>query len=79
MVENNFDYMHNQLHAGDNIRYNPNGKFSNDKLWHTNSEGKYWCGNWYSRTPSELLEECTTTIRDLLLNHPDLINKRDGK
>ena len=43
-------------------------------LWVSDSDGKYWCGHWYHRTPKQLLDECTTTIRDLLLQHPELMN-----
>lgn len=43
-------------------------------LWHTDSKSLYWCGNWYHRTPLELLKECQATIVDLIQNHPELIN-----
>lgn len=62
-----YDYSEygNQLHAGTS---------SNDghALWHTDSEGRYWCGQWHYRTPEELLLECQTTICDLIKNHPRL-------
>jgi hypothetical protein len=59
------DYNNVQLHAG----YSEKRK---SKIWHTDSKGKYWCGNWNLRTPSELFEECKSTIKDLLKNHPEL-------
>jgi hypothetical protein len=36
--------------------------------------GKYWTGNWRKVTPEQLLEECFTTIEQLLENHPELID-----
>jgi hypothetical protein len=57
------------LHAGDG----PNGK----KLWHKwDSDDGYWSGSWHHRTPEQLLHECETTIKDLLINHPELQNKQ---
>jgi hypothetical protein len=41
-------------------------------LFHTDSVGKYWCGYTHSRTPLELLNECQSTIEDLVKNHPHL-------
>lgn len=58
-----------QLHAG-------NSTLDRDKsLWHTDSDGKYWCGHWHHRTPLQLLHECQTTIADLVENHPELKSK----
>ena len=42
------------------------------KIWHTDSNGEYWMGNLYHRTPKQLLRECLSTIRDLLINHPGI-------
>ena len=25
-----------------------------DSLWHSDSDGKFWCGDWYHRTPKQL-------------------------
>ena len=71
MVDSNYDYSKfgNQLHVGISTLH----KDKIESLWHTDSEGKYWCGCWHHRTPKELLDECTSTIRDLLLNHPELL------
>lgn len=76
MVAKNHDYSKfgGQIYAGDNAHSKDPIPVMN-KLWATDSEGLYWCGSWYHRTPLELLNECTSTIRDLLLNHPELINK----
>lgn len=65
------DYKKEQIHAGKR-QNKTNIKGLGDGLWHTDSEGKYWCGNWYYRTPKQLLEECRSTIADLLVNHPEL-------
>lgn len=56
------------LHHQDNVG---TGRYGS--IWHLNSEGVYWSGDWSHRTPQELLNECTSTIRDLLLNHPELV------
>jgi hypothetical protein len=42
------------------------------KLWHTDTEGKYWSGDMHHREPQQLLDECWSTIRDLLRRHPEL-------
>jgi hypothetical protein len=55
----------NQKHAGIS-------SMNGNTLWHTNSEGLYWCGHWYERTPLQLLNECETTILDLLKDYPEL-------
>jgi hypothetical protein len=47
--------------------------FPPPNLWHLDDNGLYWCGDWYHRTPKQLLDECTTTIRDLIMNHPELL------
>jgi len=62
-----YDYSEygNQLHAGTSSK-------DGHALWHTDSEGRYWCGQWHYRTPEELLLECQTTICDLIKNHPRL-------
>jgi hypothetical protein len=74
--ENDYGKFGNQLHAGDCANPSEYAKEHDMvKVWHTDSKGLYWCGNWYHRTPRELLDECTSTIRDLILNHPDLINR----
>jgi hypothetical protein len=52
------DISDGQKHFGTHAK---NGK----SLWHTNEKGLLWCGSWYYRTPSELLEECESTARDL--------------
>ena len=78
MVDKNYEYgkFGNQLSAGDLQKlsswYLEKYPDMKQKVWYTNSNGLYWCGNWYSRTPKELLIECQTTIRDLLNNHPEL-------
>lgn len=55
----------NQLHVGED-------QTKTDKaVWHTDTDGKYWCGLWYHRTPEQLFNECMTTLRDLMINHPD--------
>lgn len=59
-----FSKFGNQLHAG--IRED------GDSLWHTDSKGLYWSGYVGHRTPSQLLNECITTIKDLMVNHPEL-------
>ena len=64
-----------QLHAGTHS----DGR----NLWHSDDEGKtYWRGNWGKCTPAQLLNECVTTMRDLLVQHPDLVRSnarmRDG-
>ncbi len=59
------DFNKEQIHAG----YSEKRKST---IWHTDSKGEYWCGDWHHRTPSELLEECKSTIIDLLINHPEL-------
>jgi hypothetical protein len=56
-----------QLHVGKDGRGGKRGK-----IWHTDSNGLYWMGDVYHRTPKQLLQECLSTIRDLLINHPDL-------
>ncbi len=55
-----------QLHAGD-------GHFG--KIWHTSRDGTYWTGDMSHSTAAELLQECMSTMRDLLLDHPELTNK----
>lgn len=54
-----------QLHAGVS-------SLDGDTLWHTDDNGLYWCGHWHHRTPTQLLNECRTTIDDLLRSHPEL-------
>ncbi len=46
-----------QLHVGRDHK--------GDRVWHTNSEGTFWCGDWRSRTPAELERECLSTVKDL--------------
>ena len=47
-----------QLHAG---------------KWHFFEDGRgYWRGDWCDLTKEELLEDSLITIRDLLINHPEL-------
>lgn len=46
-----------QHHAGRNHK--------GDRVWHTNSEGTFWCGDWRNRTPAELERECLSTVKDL--------------
>jgi len=54
-----------QLHAGRNKDGKP--------IWHMwVIDGDYFSGKWGNRTPRELLNECRTTIADLLKNHPEL-------
>jgi len=64
------NYLTTQLHAGNKAE-----KGKKEKLWHTDTDGLYWCGSWYHRTPEQLLKECKSTIKDLLKLHPELINK----
>jgi hypothetical protein len=66
-----------QLHAGN--KSNNNDIYPMNKLWHTNSNGLYWCGDLHSRTPLELLQECKSTIADLIINHSELINCSEAK
>jgi hypothetical protein len=61
-----------QLSAGNRANIPKHGR---GKLWHTNSDGLYWCGSWYHRSPLELLRECESTVADLLKNHPELAPK----
>lgn len=68
------DYENEQLHAG-TCQKKTKIKGMTDNLWHTDSNGNYWCGNWYNRTPKQLLEECKTTIADLITNHPELLEE----
>lgn len=56
-------FVERQLHAGNR---------GSDKIWHTDSEGKYWSGLWHHRTPQELYRESLSVIADLLQNHPEL-------
>ena len=65
--------MDRQLHAG----ILQKGKSSS--VWHTDSEGNYWCGQHYSRTPRQLLAECLTTMSDLLVNHPDILGEENER
>jgi hypothetical protein len=58
-----------QLHAG---KIADKERTANLGLWHTDSDGNYWMGYLYHRTPKQLLQECLTTIRDLLINHPGI-------
>ncbi len=60
------NYEETQLSAGKNVN-------SQDSLWHTDINGKYWLGDGYHRTPKQLLEECRSVIADLIVNHPELI------
>jgi hypothetical protein len=62
-----YDYTRfgNQKHAGISCHLGA-------PLWNTDADGNYWCGDWSHRTPDELLQECITTIHDLLGNHPHL-------
>jgi hypothetical protein len=62
----------NQKHAGIS-------SMNGDTLWHTDSKGLYWCGQWYERTPLQLLNECETTILDLLKDYPELRQIKDGR
>ena len=67
MVANNgFAEYSLQVHAGISER-------DGGPVWHTDGKGNYWCGDWSHRTPRELMNECLTTMRDLLLNHPELL------
>jgi hypothetical protein len=60
--------MDEQLHAG--IR--TDGK----SWWHTNDAGNYWSGWMPSNlAPEQLFVACTTTIADLMRNHPELAEK----
>lgn len=60
-----------QFHAGISCR-------DGTALWHMWDDGgpepheKYFSGDWYDRTPKELLDECRSIIVDLLENHPEL-------
>lgn len=56
--------LHHQVNAG-------TGRYGS--IWHLNNKGEYWSGDWSHRTPQELFDECTSTLRDLLLNHPDIV------
>lgn len=67
LSKKNYNYKETQLHAG-----RRNGRKGGETLWHTNSDGKYWCGSWHKRTPLGLLKECKSTIQDLLKHHPEL-------
>lgn len=57
--------MNQQLHAGNSER-------NDGKVWHTDSKGLYWCGDWNHRTPEQLMRECVSTIKDLRKNHQEL-------
>jgi hypothetical protein len=48
---------------------------SGNTIWHTDSEGLYWIGYLYHRTPEELYKESLSVIADLLRNHPELARK----
>ena len=41
-------------------------------VWHTNVNGHYCIGDLYPRTPRQLLQECLSTVQDLLVNHPGM-------
>ena len=56
---------HIQLHAG-------RSAINGSDIWHTDTDGNYWSGNLYHRTPEQLLLECLTIIADLFKNHPEL-------
>ena len=56
--------LHHQVNAG-------TGRYGS--IWHLNSKGEYWSGDWSNRTPQELFDECHSIIRDLLLNHPEIV------
>lgn len=56
--------LHHQVNAG-------TGRYG--FIWHLNNKGEYWSGDWSHRTPQELFNECNSTIRDLLLNHPEIV------
>ncbi len=58
-----------QLHAGD---HGAPSKYNGGKLWHTGTDGRYWSGSTHHWTPAELLAGCESTVRDLLVNHPEL-------
>lgn len=60
--------MDNQLHAGIDTK-------TGEPTWHTDRNGNYWCGNWHTRTPEQLLDEAVAIIADLLHNHPELRSK----
>lgn len=48
-------------------------------IWHfREGDKKYWSGAWYDRTPTQLLRECQTTIKDLYKNHPELKERDNG-
>lgn len=51
------------------------GKDENDTLWHSDSEGNYWCGNWYHRTPKQLKIEAESVLEDLKFLYPKLFKK----
>jgi hypothetical protein len=58
-----------QLHAGNH----PAKAYKGRRLFHTDSEGRYWCG-WQliDLTPRELLRLARSVERDVLMNHPEL-------
>jgi hypothetical protein len=68
-MKKKIDFMYEQLHAGKKLS-------DGTSIWHTNSNGGYWSG-WMpeSLTPEELYYACVTTISDLLVLHPELVNK----
>ncbi len=61
--------MSTQKHAGT--------RFGSDTgVWHSSGDGGYWSG-WHpgNVSPEELYFVCATTMADLLVLHPDLIEK----
>lgn len=64
------DYVKVQFNAG-RMQSNEHARKGN-AIWHTDTEGRYWIGNMYHRTPRQLFHESLSVIVDLLKNHPEL-------
>lgn len=61
--------METQKHAGRRLS---DGR----SIWHTNSDGTYWSEWWPDHaSPEELYHACVTTATDILLNHPEILEK----
>lgn len=73
-----------QMHAGDSTNQKTIEHYGEksvmSKLWHgdtTRSDDeqvRYWSGQAHARLPKELLNECLSTARDLIENHPDILD-----
>ncbi len=50
-----------QLHAGYTAKADYRGNLDS-ALWHTDTDGLFWCGSWYARTPAQLEKEALSTL-----------------